>query len=88
MRLIRQFKHFNNAFHIKAFTADSAFISKELRGNFRRTYPKSQLISQFKFNQMAVITGKKNVRLDVYFNAKATITKVLKFRCGNENIIF
>ena len=88
MRLVRQFKHFNKAFHIRAFTVDSAFMSKELRDDFRRTYPKSQLISQLKFNQMAVISDKKSVRLDVYFNTKPTITKVLKLRCGKEKIIF
>lgn len=88
MRLVRQFRYFNKSFHIKAFTVDSAFMSKELRDDFRRTYPKSQLISQLRFNQMALISGKKNVKLDVYFNSKTTITKVFNLRSGNKKTIF
>lgn len=87
LRLVRQFRYNHQGFTVKAYAIDNAFMSKEMRDDFRRIYPDSQLISQLRHNQMASFPRKKNVRLDVYFEAKKPIEKVFKLRSGNEKII-
>lgn len=87
LRLVRQFRYFSKGLRVKAYTIDNAFMSKEMRDDFRRIYPDTQLISQLRFNQMAVFPGRKNVRLDVHFESKPGITKNFKLRNGNEKTI-
>ena len=87
LRLVRQFRYFSKGLMVKAYTIDSAFMSKEMRDDFRRIYPDTQLISQLRFNQLAVFPRRKNIGLEVYFSNKKSITKVFNLRSGNEKTI-
>lgn len=87
MKLLRQFRHHFGDIEIKAFVADNAFLSKQLRDDFRRVYPKSQMISQLRYNQGITTPSRKKHRLNEYFEGIANIKKPIELRCGTVKVI-
>ncbi len=87
VRLVRQFRHHFGDIELKAFAADNAYLSRQLRDDFRRVYPKCQFISQLRFNQAVTTPSRKKHRLDGYFKGISNIKKPMELRCGTVKVI-
>lgn len=50
-KLLRRFKHYNSQIIVKAISADNAYLSRMMRSECSRIYPRVQFISQLKASQ-------------------------------------
>lgn len=58
-----------------------------MRTNCKRIYPKSQFLSQLRFNQKVWCTRRGKISLKEYFESMSTKTELFKFRGGLEKTI-
>ncbi len=96
--LIRKFKYyFGKKINVEAITADSAYLSKQIKSECKRIFPKAPFISQLRRNLVAYV-GKKNrtISLEHYFSClrlkemkvtlRGSLKKTIYFRSARLNI--
>jgi hypothetical protein len=78
MNLIRQFRvRVSSKIEIKSILADAAFMSPILLSDCKKIYPKAQVISQLKRNQIVIAGRKPAVSVEKYFaSAQSRVVEI------------
>ena len=80
VKLFRKFKYYFNDIEVKSVSGDSAYLSKQMKVEVRKVFPKVQFISQLRKTQHVVLTRGRSMRVDQYFARRKPQEKLFKLR--------
>jgi len=85
--LVNQFKSSFEEIKIRSIKADALYGTKTFMDGTRSLYPKSQVISQIRSNQLIQVNGQE-YDVTTYFEGRAAIKSTVVIRGGKEQVIY